>query len=369
MKIALAIDDSLDSSDGVQQYVLAIGAWLTTQGHEVHYLTGETVRTDLNHLHSLSKNVKVRFNGNRLSVPLPTNRKMLSELLEREKFDVLHVQMPFSPFFVGRLIKAAPADTRVIASFHILMLGRMQNVGAHLLSWWTRRAQKRLDQVLSVSEPAQAFAQELGLQSTVLPNVITTKDFSGAKPFKEYKDKFTVVFLGRLVPRKGCSVLLEAIKAWKDAPANLAVLICGGGPDGEKLKAWVEANGLSSVVKFTGFVSEQEKAQYLASADIAVFPSLGGESFGIVLLEAMAAGAGVTLGGDNPGYHSVLAPIPQSLFAPELVVLMKRLKLLQQDSGLARRLHNEQQEHVKQFDVAVVGKKLLLCYQGKYEVI
>ena len=71
MKIGLVFDDSLDSTDGVAQYVLALGDWLDDQGHEVHYLVGETHRTDLPNLHSLSRNVRVTFNGNKLGMPLP----------------------------------------------------------------------------------------------------------------------------------------------------------------------------------------------------------------------------------------------------------------------------------------------------------
>ncbi|HUB93292.1 MAG TPA: glycosyltransferase family 1 protein, partial [Verrucomicrobiae bacterium] len=66
MKVALVLDDTLDTPDGVQQYVLAVGGWLVEQGHEVHYLVGQTVRTDIQNVHVMSRNVHVRFNGNRM---------------------------------------------------------------------------------------------------------------------------------------------------------------------------------------------------------------------------------------------------------------------------------------------------------------
>jgi phosphatidylinositol alpha-mannosyltransferase len=84
LKVGLVLDDSLDSTDGVQQYVLTVGAWLTSQGHEVHYLVGKTTRTDLPNIHSLSRNIRVRYNGNRLSIPLPASKRRLRQVLRTE---------------------------------------------------------------------------------------------------------------------------------------------------------------------------------------------------------------------------------------------------------------------------------------------
>ena len=105
VKIGLVLDDSLDRTDGVQQYVLCVGQWLQLRGHEVYYLTGETTRTDPKRIHSLSRNVKVRFNGNQLSVPLPASYSKLRRLLTQLDLDVLHVQVPYSPFMAGRLLR------------------------------------------------------------------------------------------------------------------------------------------------------------------------------------------------------------------------------------------------------------------------
>lgn len=364
MKIAFALDDSLDRHDGVQQYVLTLGNWMEENGHEVHYLAGQSSRTDLKHLHSLSNNTNVRFNGNRLSIPLPVKRDKLKRLLNEEKFDVLHLQMPYSPLFGARLLEVAPSSTKLVATFHILPLGHMQSVGTRLLSAYLRKSQKRLSHIWAVSPPAADFARSMGIETTVLPNVVKVSDFEDSKPFYEYKDYFTIVFLGRLVPRKGCRNLLEAIHGWHDAPKNLKVIICGDGPQSDDLKQFVASNRLRDTVDFVGFISEADKPRYLASADIAIFPSLGGESFGIVLLEAMASGSGVALGGNNPGYSSVLATLPQTLFDPKNATeLTNRLRLFVEDTQLTRTLHKDQQELVKQFDVSVVGKKLLSYYQ------
>jgi len=77
-KIAFVFDDSLDQPNGVQQYVLTVGRYLAEQGHSVHYIVGETKRTDLPNLHSMGRNIKVRFNQNRMSIPLPVSRKRIA---------------------------------------------------------------------------------------------------------------------------------------------------------------------------------------------------------------------------------------------------------------------------------------------------
>src|SRR5690625_7860941 len=88
MKIALVIDDTLDSTDGVQQIILEIGRYLTRVGHEVHYLTSTTKRTDVPRIHSLARNLRFRFNGNRVGIPLPAKRADLRDLLHVENFDL-----------------------------------------------------------------------------------------------------------------------------------------------------------------------------------------------------------------------------------------------------------------------------------------
>lgn len=364
MKIGFVLDDSLDSSDGVQQYVLGLGEWLTSQGHEVHYLVGETKRTDIPHIHSLSHNIAVRFNGNRMSIPKPAPRQPLADLLSKERFDVLHVQMPYSPWLAGRIMAAAPPATKIIGTFHILPYGSLQYWSARALSWWTRGSTALMQQILSVSEPAQEFAHQLGIQSDILPNVVDLKRFAQAKPVKNGKGQFKIVFLGRLVERKGCSELLQALEVLVKTTEDVHLTICGTGPQKEALETWVKEHSLSGYVTFTGYIAEGAKAGYLASADVAVFPSLGGESFGIVLLEAMAAGSGVVLGGNNPGYASVLGSLPRALINPkDTPAFARQLKRLHDDPKLRDKLHTQQQALVRRYDINTIGKKLVSYYK------
>jgi phosphatidylinositol alpha-mannosyltransferase len=364
VKIGFVLDDSLDSTDGVQQYILTLGHWFQNIGHEVHYLVGETKRTDVSNVHSMCKNISVRFNGNRMSMPLPASKKHIKELLDREQFDVLHVQMPYSPFMAAKVIQLASHKTKVVGTFHILPYGKLQFMATRILFWWLHGSLKRFNTILSVSQPAALFAKKFGIESKILPNTVDLKQFHETKTPAD-KDQFTVVFLGRLVQRKGCMELLAAIRAITNDGAipNLKVIIGGKGPELSKLEAYVAYHKLASIVEFAGFVAEEDKPQFLRNADLAVFPSISGESFGIVLIEAMASGSGVVIGGNNPGYSSVLESIPETLFDPKDPKKLEDLIVrIHSDLKLADTVHQQQQELVKQYSVAVVAKKLLSYY-------
>lgn len=384
MKIGLVIDDSLDRPDGVQQYVLTIGAWLSGQGHEVHYLTGQTVRTDLPKLHSLSRNVNVRFNGNGLSIPLPASRRRIAALLAEERFDVLHVQMPYSPMLAARIVNAAPATTVVMGTFHILPYSRLVRSATRLLGLALGRSLKRFDQVFAVSTAARDFAERsFGLTGVdVLPNVVDAGRFAAAAkrgqtgvtadaaagPAAEAR----LLFLGRLVPRKGCMTFLQAVaELHADAGFGrpLKVIVAGKGPLAGELKAQARSLGIADITNFTGFIAEEDKPLLLAGATIAAYPSSGGESFGIVLVEAMAASTArtgpVVLAARNPGYATVMEPQPGQLFEPldhhGLAQLMRHFLGDTQAADAARRW---QEMYVRQFDVATVGRRLVAAYSS-----
>ncbi len=371
LKIGFVLDDSLDKSDGVQQYILTLGTWLQSRGHDVHYLVGQTRRTDIATIHSLSRNINVRFNGNRMSMPLPSSKGKLASLLRKEKFDVLHIQLPYSPYLAHKIILAADPTTAVIGTFHIVGDSVLVKMATKLLGNWTNRSLSRFDSIVSVSEAAKDFASKtFKITSIVLPNVIDRTKFTDKAPLTQYIDKneITILFLGRLVARKGCMTLLQAINALHDTPLlpRYRVIICGKGSLESSLKQYVEAHELKHVVRFMGYVSEEEKPHYYSSADIAVFPSKAGESFGIVLLEAMTNGHTAVLAGNNVGYHSVLQTRPELLFNPYSIAELKdsiKDLLVKKDKRLD--IAHWGYEYSKVFDVTKIGPKLEdIYYEG-----
>lgn len=365
MKVGFVLDDSLDAPGGVQQYVLTLGQWLNGQGHEVHYLAGQTTRRDIDNVHSLSRNTKVRFNKNQLSIPLPVAKQKLQKFLSAQRYDVLHVQLPYSPQFAARVITAAPVKTAIIGTFHILPYGRLQKTGASLLGTLTRSSLNRFNHIVAVSPAAQVFAKEvMKIDSTVVPNAVDLSRFAPGR--KEETKKKTIAFLGRLVPRKGALELLKAIQ-WMQAHNklhNVQVLIGGSGQDQARLERYITRNKLTSYVRMVGQLSESDKPNFLASADVVALPSVSGESFGIILVEAIASGAGVTVGGNNPGYQFVLSDTPETLIDPRSTEDFGRLlDRLLTDTSFRSKLGLQQRQHIRQFDVSVVGKEIESIYK------
>jgi phosphatidylinositol alpha-mannosyltransferase len=348
----------------VQQYVLNVGRWLSEQGHDVHYLVGATTRTDISNIHSLSKNLHVRFNGNRMSIPLPTSRRKLRNFLVVEQFDVLHVQVPYSPFMAGRLLSVVPDTTAVIGTFHILPYSVLVTFANRILATLNSRSGKRFDRMLAVSAPAHEFAHAIyGYDAEVVPNPVRLSQFADAT---SDSDATNIVFLGRLVQRKGAQYLLQALVYMRDHQlydGDIQVHIGGKGELRQDLERFVTANGLQNIVRFYGFIDEAHKALFLAQADIVAYPSTGGESFGIVLLEAMASARGVVLGGDNPGYASVMKTYEAQLFSPaDTKQFAEKLAWYLDRPAEREAAASAQHAYVQHFDIAVVGARLLTIY-------
>lgn len=367
MKVGFVLDDGLDKPDGVQQYILILGNWYKSNGHEVRYLVGQTKRNDIDGLYSMARNLKVKFNGNKLTIPLPTSKKSIKRVLNDEKFDVLHVQTPHSPFFGAKVINCAEKNVAVVGTFHIMPYGLLSKAGTYALGIWLRKSIKRFDALISVSEPARQFAKKtFKSDSIVIPNSVRIDEFKPLKAIQE-SNNLRVLFLGRLVQRKGCKQLVESLHKLKldgRLPSNIQIDICGDGSMRNELELYAKQTGLNNIIKFHGFVTDAQKIDFMQRADIAVFPSLSGESFGIVLIEAMAAGSKTVLGGNNPGYESVLADIPESIInVHDINSMAEQMHEVMSNPELRHKINLAQQEHVKQFDTKIVANKLLSLYE------
>lgn len=371
LNIAFVLDDGFDSIDGVQRNILTLGDWLTRNGHSVKYLVGATKRKDIDNIIPLSKNLRVRYNGNVLSISLYSSTKEILEVLNKEKFDVVHVQIPYSPFMGAKVLKHAAKHSLIVGTFHILPYKKFHHIGNYILGFWLRNNLKLIDLKYSVSVPAADFAKKThNFDSEILPNPVDISLFSGKERTRDGAD-LNIVFLGRLVPRKGCKEFLKAIsviKTQKLIKGSFKVHICGHGHQANELKNYVSTSNLSENVVFHGFVSEEDKISMLQSADIAVFPAIEGESFGIVLIEAMAAKSGVVLAANNPGYESVMGSIPEAIFNPkETQELADLIAKIANSSDLSESIHIKQQVLVSNFDIDKIGARLLTDYQNGLE--
>lgn len=321
--VGLVLDDGLDRPDGVQQYVLALADRLRARGHEVHLVASTTTRTDLDRLHVLGRHATVAFNGNRLSTPLPARAADVRALLAEVPFDVLHVCMPFSPFLAGRVVRRADQRTAVVGTFLIHAESPVVVAGTRALGLLERRTLRRFDELVALSAPAADLARRAhGRTSTVIGTPLDLDRFPAPDPATTRADPDApvhLVFLGRLVERKGARELVAAVAELARTGAAARpwrLTLAGRGPLDAELRAAVAAAGLEDRVHMPGFVAEEDKPALLASGDVVVLPSTGGESFGISVAEALACARGVVLAGDNPGYRDTMAGLEDQLVAP-----------------------------------------------------
>lgn len=357
MTIGYILDDTLDKPDGVQQAMIAIAEAMRAKGHDVHYIVPYTARKDLQNVHSIARLISLKFNGNSIRTPIWTSNKRINQLFSDVTFDILHVQMPYSPIMAARVIQRVPKSVKIVGTFHILPYGRLARIGTRILGFVLHRSKRLISSAYAVSEPAKQFMEEsFGLSGGVMANPVDYGFYHGYSVFADSNSQ-KIVYVGRFDERKGVKQLVRAINLIEHKD-SLKVVMCGSGPLLNEIQTYAKEHEL--LIDFPGFVSEDEKARQLASATIAVFPSTGGESFGIVLTEAMSAGAGITIGGNNPGYASVLGPWPDTLFNPnniqEFANLLQELLI---NPEKRYKIGKKQHESVKQYDIKIIVERLL----------
>lgn len=368
LTIGFVFDDTLDALDGVQQHIITIGTELVRRGHDVHYLVGETHHSPVPQTLSLARNVMVSFNGNRMRIPLPVRKREIRAALAHNNYDILHIQAPYSPLFGGRVLECAPQSTGVVATYHIAPIDRRARYGGRALGLVNAHSHRRVDEVIAVSQVAAQYAQFTAhTHGTIIANPVNVEKFATAA-HRATRDAAHphIVFLGRLVPRKGAQLLLDALDYGERhgmfPMPGLHVTIAGDGPLMDDCVQ--RAARLRTPVQFVGTVDEG-KADLLASADVAVFPAIGGETFGIVLPEAIASGAGVTLAGDNPGYRWTMRGDEDALFSvgPDHArVLAERITRALTDAPWARRLHAREEALLDRYNVQAVTDEVEQVY-------
>lgn len=366
MKIAFVLDDTLDRPDGVQQYVLTLAAWLTRFNHQVMFICSEASRNDLDNCYSITKNISVAFNKNRLSIPLPAKKSTIYSVLLQEKPDVVHLQMPHSPFLGGRVVRSCQKiGIPVIGTFHVAPFSIVEKSGFALMRPFYQRQAKLINRTVSVSPTACAEAEKtLRVKSHVIPNAVDIARFNkSSKQITKHRG-IDIRFLGRLVPRKGCKYALLAFhRVLQQTDKRLHLTIGGRGQLEQSLRSYVDKHELYDNVTFAGFVSESEKVEFLTQADIIVLPSTGGESFGISVVEAMAIPSAAVIAGDNVGYRYVVDDDTSLVQATDTEAFSKKLLSLITAKKLRHEIARKQSKRAQEFDISTIGPQLEAEYR------
>ena len=377
LRIAFVIDDSLDSPNGVQQHTVSLGRWLARQGHRVTYLTSRSQRQDLKDVHSFARLLRLRFNGNFVGTPWHTDKRRLRSFMAERDFDILYVQTPYSPFFAGHVIRNAKPRARVCVSFLAMPQDRLTHWSVRLLRLLLWRSFGRIDYFIANTDNMADYFQRswrLKDRPTIIPSTVDLRPFASEKKRAfRVPGKINVLFLGRLEERKGCADLMEAVELLPlELRRRLFLHIGGRGSLQVKIERQAAESSIKENIRLHGFITEEDKAAFLASADIAVFPSRAGESFGISLLEALAVRRAVVLAGRNFGYETILGERPDLMFQPanprDLAACLEHW--LEADAGRHAEILRWQRKRIGKYDLQnAVGPQLLETFAKLLPVV
>lgn len=251
----------------------------------------------------LCNSIEIPFGGSRADFTLCLNPNTVKKFLAREKFDILH----FHNFALHTIQILEHSNGINILTFHSNIEGsKILSSFPFLVYNFRDLVLKKIHGIICVSPLQLKFFSDCHRPIRVIPNGVDLKGFHpGIPPIKKWKDgKFNILFLGRVEERKGLIYLLRAFQLLKKDFSDLRLLVVGEGPLLPECKRFVKEHKLPDVV-FENLVEEGKVASYYATCDIFVSPAVWGESFGMVLLEAMACGKPVVAFA-NEGYKGVL---------------------------------------------------------------
>lgn len=364
MRIGLVCPYSFDIPGGVQAHVQDLARTLIGLGHHVSVLApgDDSEATEYPDFFVPSgRSVPIRYNGSvaRLSFG-PMSYTRVRRWIRNGRFDVLHVHEPVAPSL--SMLALMVADGPIVATFHT------SNARSRMLAAFQGVLQPFLEKItgrIAVSELArQVQVEHLGGDAVIIPNGVDVSFFAGASPLPDYpRTGGTIGFIGRYdEPRKGMEVLVAAMRELVPQRPDLQLLIAGGGDQ----KELVEACGptVAPALKFLGRVSDEDKASMLRSVDVYCAPNTGGESFGIILTEAMSAGAPV-VASDLEAFRRVLDGGIAGVLSPvgDGPALARALGGVLDDPGRRAVLAAQGRRVVAAYDWPVVAATVVKVYE------
>ncbi len=350
---------------GVQECVASVADELEARGHEVRIITpkprGYKGRVPKRILTAgMSANLRA-FLSTQTQVSASIDTDAIKRMLDEEQFDVLHFHEPWVPI-VSRQVLTRSKSANIATSHAKMPDGLTTKAIANMFNSYTKFLIRHIHAYSAVSEPAAEYVRSfIEEKIEIIPNGIDLKKYKPS-PRKETKQK-TILYIGRLEKRKGVIHLLEAYKELSKHHHDVQLVIAGDGELRPGFEQWVKDHRVPRV-KFLGFVSERRKHSLLNNADVFCSPALYGESFGIVLLEAMAMGL-VTVAGNNPGYASVMQGDGQgSLVDPrDTKAFANKLENYLYNQKLRNSWQKWAKDYVKQFDYPKIVDKYEQLYK------
>lgn len=356
MNIGIVCPYDIFKGGGVQECVLALRSGLEKRGHYVRVITPLPRKQTEKNIDGVdfigtSADIKSPFHTTaQISVNL--NPEAIDEYLQRHDFDVLNFHEPWVPIASRQILSRSNSCN--IATFHAkLPENVMAKTIEKVITPYTKTIIKYFRGFSACSPAAAEYAESLlGKPLRIIPNGINTKRYSG--DYRHELREKKILYVGRLEKRKGLEYLIEAFRILKEDDPDYQLDIAGSGVMAAKLQNLCDSYELSGV-NFYGHVSEEQKLALMKNAKVFCSPAIYGESFGIVLLEAMAMGLPI-VAGSNPGYRAVMKQMGDiSLVNPQdPAAIAGRIKLFMEDKKLATQFSNWGKNYAKLFDYETV---------------
>lgn len=369
MRIGIVCPYSLDVPGGVQNHVQDLAEALISLGHEVSLLAPADEHGPLpSYVVPAGRAVPVRYNGSVARLTFgPLSAARVRRWLHTGRFDVLHVHEPFTPSLSMLAVWAARGP--VVATFHTAMTRSRTMVAAQGA---LQLILERITARIAVSDLARKVQVEhLGGGAVEIPNGVMVDRYAAAAPLPGWPGRCppgsggTLGFLGRFAePRKGFPVLRDAFVRLAQRRPGLRLLVAGPGEVDEALAA--VPVGLHDQVTFLGRVAEPDKPRMLRSVDLYVAPNTGGESFGMILTEAMAAGTPV-VASDLDAFRRVLDGAGELFPAGDPAALAAVLGRLLDDQPGRAALAARARQVVAGYDWPVLARRVVEVYESAIE--
>jgi phosphatidylinositol alpha-mannosyltransferase len=349
---------------GVYEHISHLRDEIVHRGHDVTVIAPRGRRGGLEAregFYGIGRTVPIPANGSMVRVTFDvTLYNAVKTLLRREQFDVIHLHEPLIP--VLPYLVLLNSQTVNVGTFHAF---RSSSPWYTAFKPYMSFMMSRLDARIAVSPPARDFvSQYFQGPYDIIPNGIDVARFQRAEPFSWASDGTPrILFVGRFnEPRKGFKYLLRAMPMVQQQFPGARLVVVGRG-DHDKFAGLMERYDVRGV-DFVGQATAEELPRYYASCDVFCAPSTSGESFGIVLLEAMAAGAPV-VAGDIPGYRSVIQHGVDGVLTPpkNAQALALALVRMMADTALRRSLATAGQQTAQQYDWTEIACRVLQVYE------
>ncbi len=319
MKIALVSPYDFAYPGGVTNHISCLERYLTLMGHEVKVIApaSKAIPNFGDRFIPIGKPRPVPAGGSICRVTISIRLSpSIKAVLDAEKFDIIHLHEPLMPMLCTTVLRLS--QTVNVGTFHAHGARLGYNFGRPFSTILLKRWLRKLSGRIAVSKPAMEFANgHMGGYYTIIPNGVDLRHFSPAVlPIDEFCDgKVNILFVGRLEKRKGLKYLIEAYRQAKREVPNSRLIVVGPGTRlRHKYEKHIMRSGIKDVV-FIGHADYDELPRYYKTADIFCTPATSGESFGIVLLEAMAIGKPI-VASNIEGYASVVKHGVEGLLVP-----------------------------------------------------